>query len=153
MVKKAGTILLNIERKEIVLVCRNGEYSFPKGHLEESETIQECAIRETKEETGHDCHLLMNNEISIIHYKNSKGKDVEVHFFIAIDDGKTKDVIMKKDREITTWKKYDEIEKVLSYENLKEFWAEVKDEILFILNEKKSLNTKLKEWSKTWKKN
>ena len=37
------------EQKEIALVDQNGEYSFPKGHLEGNEKIQECAIRETIE--------------------------------------------------------------------------------------------------------
>ena len=39
MIKKAGGILINIQNKEIALVCRNGEYSFPKGHLEKNETF------------------------------------------------------------------------------------------------------------------
>ena len=51
IVQKAGCILLNYDKQKIALVCRNNEYSFPKGHLEENETIQECAIRETIEET------------------------------------------------------------------------------------------------------
>ena len=50
-VKKAGCILINYEKQKIALVCRNNEYSFPKGHLEKGETIQECALRETIEET------------------------------------------------------------------------------------------------------
>ena len=84
MIKKAGCILINIVNKEIALVCRNGEYSFPKGHLEINETIRECAIRETIEETGHSCHLVNNKEISINHYKDSKGNAIENYFYLAI---------------------------------------------------------------------
>ena len=52
-VKKAGSILVNKETKKIGLVYRTkkDDYSFPKGHLEKDETLQECAIREIIEET------------------------------------------------------------------------------------------------------
>lgn len=129
MVKKAGCILINMDKKEIALVCRKGEYSFPKGHLEVNETLQECAIRETIEETGHSCHLLKNKEISIIQYNDSKGNEVENYFYLAIDDGQSKIEIKEKDKEITVWKKYNEVEKTLSHQNLKDFWNEIKFEI------------------------
>ena len=129
MIIKGGCILVNIENKEIALVCRNGNYSFPKGHLEEGETIVECAIRETIEETGHNCHLYSQKEIAIIYFSNSKGEKVENYFYIAIDDGKSKKEINYKDKEITVWKKYTEVEETLSHENLKQFWNEIKEKV------------------------
>ena len=52
-VKKAGSILINKEIKKIGLEKKKkkDDYSFPKRHLEKDETLQECAIRETIEET------------------------------------------------------------------------------------------------------
>lgn len=78
--KKAGCILINMKEKQIALVLRKGNYSFPKGHLEEKETIKECAKRETIEETGHEVEIL-GEEISIMRYKSSGGENVENHFF------------------------------------------------------------------------
>ena len=75
IVKKAGCILINMKEKKIALVLRKGDYSFPKGHLEEMETIKDCAKRETIEETGHEVEIL-GEEISIIRYKSSGGEDV-----------------------------------------------------------------------------
>ena len=64
-----------------------------------------------------------------IHYKDSKGNEIENYFYLAIDDGKTEKKIKEKDKEITVWKKYDEVEETLSYQNLKDFWNEIKLEV------------------------
>ena len=95
IIKKAGCILVNLENKKIALVLRKGDYSFPKGHLEDGETIKECAIRETIEETGHEVEIL-GDEIDIMKYKSSGNEDVENHFFIGIDMGLTNKFIAKK---------------------------------------------------------
>ena len=129
IIKKAGCILVNLENKKIALVLRKGDYSFPKGHLEDGETI---------EETGPEVEIL-GDEIDIIKYKSSGNEDVENHFFIGIDMGLTNKFIAKKDREKTDWFRIDEIEDRLSYENLKKFWKSAKENVercllLFINN-------------------
>lgn len=106
--------------------------------MEDGETIKECAIRETIEETGHEVEIL-GDEIDIIKYKSSGNEDVENHFFIGIDMGLTNKFIAKKDREKTDWFRIDEIEDRLSYENLKKFWTFAKENVercllLFINN-------------------
>ena len=129
---KAGCILINMETKRIALVCRKGEFSFPKGHLEEGEKIEECAIRETIEDTGHECHLI--KEIAKINYSNPSGEDVENYFFIAMDDGVSKKHINENDKEETIWKDFSEIENTLSYENLIELWNNIKNEVKEIID-------------------
>ena len=56
-VEKAGCILINKENNKIGLIYRQKQkdYSFPKGHRESEESLIECAIRETAEETGLRC--------------------------------------------------------------------------------------------------
>ena len=129
MVQKAGCILINYSTKKVALVCRNNEYSFPKGHLEKGETIQECAIRETIEETGHNYHVVGDKEIAKIRYMSSKGEEVENYFYLVVDDGVYEKEIKEKDKEETIWTNIKDVEKTLSYLNLKQLWNTIKGQV------------------------
>lgn len=134
IVKKAGCLLINMKEGKIALVLRKGDYSFPKGHLEEMETVKDCAKRETIEETGHEVEIL-GEEISIIRYRSSGGEEVENHLFIGIDLGRTNKKIAEEDKEKTEWFKIDMIEEKLSYQNLKDIWNEIRPKIERIVSE------------------
>ena len=47
----AGGIITN-ENDEILMIFRRGKWDLPKGKLDEGESIEECAVREVREETG-----------------------------------------------------------------------------------------------------
>jgi len=47
----AGGLVTN-PQGEILWIYRRGFWDFPKGKLDEGETIQTCAVREVQEETG-----------------------------------------------------------------------------------------------------
>lgn len=126
-VLKAGCILLNKETKQIGLVFRpkRNDYSFPKGHLEEGETLHQCAIRETEEETGRKCHIV-SEKICKNSYISSLGEDVDNYFYLAIDDGPSDKLIPEDLQEKLEWKSLGEVENTLTYDNLKEVWNSVK---------------------------
>jgi ADP-ribose pyrophosphatase YjhB (NUDIX family) len=51
--KKAGAFIYDPELKKVLLVQSRGQFwGFPKGSIEQDELVQDCAIREVKEETG-----------------------------------------------------------------------------------------------------
>ncbi len=130
---KAGTILINKEKKQIGLVYRKKrkDLSFPKGHLEQNETLTDCALRETKEETTHMCHLVDENPLEIIKYIINNDEEIEVHYFLAFDDGKCNEVSSEK--EILVYLDIDDVEEALSYDNLKNMWKRVKNKVQKII--------------------
>jgi 8-oxo-dGTP pyrophosphatase MutT (NUDIX family) len=50
-IQAAGGVVLNT-KNELLLIFRKGKWDLPKGKLDKSETLEECALREVEEETG-----------------------------------------------------------------------------------------------------
>lgn len=50
-VEAAGGVAVDAEGRWL-LIHRNGRWDLPKGHVEPGESVAECAVRETAEETG-----------------------------------------------------------------------------------------------------
>ena len=47
----AGGLVTN-DKNELLTMFRRGKWDLPKGKLDEEETIEACALREVREETG-----------------------------------------------------------------------------------------------------
>ena len=65
-VKAAGGFVLN-ENKEVLMMFRRGKWDLPKGKMDKKETFEECAIRETEEETGLKNITLISPLITTYH--------------------------------------------------------------------------------------
>lgn len=50
-VEAGGGIVFN-EQHDVLMIFRKGRWDLPKGKLDEGETIEACALREVREETG-----------------------------------------------------------------------------------------------------
>jgi len=51
IIQAGGGLVVNAD-DEILMIHRRGYWDLPKGKLDEGETIEACAVREVKEETG-----------------------------------------------------------------------------------------------------
>lgn len=131
---KAGCFLVNKELKSVAIIYRDkrNDYSFPKGHLEDGETIEECALRETAEETKREGEIVAKFNPFVESYTTPSGEECLCYMFIAIDKGKSDNT--SKDTHTLIWIPIDEVEEKLSYESLKKSWGAVKENIksLFI---------------------
>ena len=130
---KAGCILVDTKNKKIGLIYRSNrnDYSFPKGHKENGESLVECAVRETAEETKRDCILCSNEPIAVEHYFDSKNDEVDNYYFLAIDNGKSDND--STDTHDLIWTSFDDVEDILTYESLKETWRKIKNKVKELL--------------------
>lgn len=124
MILKAGCFLFNKERNKICLIIRkdNKGYDFPKGHLEKGESLINCALRETREETLYEVKLDSNDYFYINEYDNMEGH-VKVYYFSGIENGITKEDINPIDKEVFEWVDIDKVYDLLKYKNNKEMWV------------------------------
>jgi 8-oxo-dGTP pyrophosphatase MutT (NUDIX family) len=82
LVQAAGGLVLN-EKKEILLIFRRGKWDMPKGKLDKGEKLEDCAIREVKEETGLKKVILVSPLIITYHtyHEGTKFNLKESHWY------------------------------------------------------------------------
>ncbi|MBC7722362.1 MAG: NUDIX hydrolase [Pedobacter sp.] len=82
----AGGGLVFNEKDELLMIFRRGFWDLPKGKLDAGETIEACAVREIKEETGLQ-EVVLGKFIGITkhnYFDKYIGKDVvkESHWYL-----------------------------------------------------------------------
>ena len=90
VITAVGVAIINKDKKVLIAKRKPGKpmpnkWEFPGGKLEENETLQECGVREIKEELSLDIKINEYLGFEDIHYKN---KDFCLHLYSAelIDD-------------------------------------------------------------------
>ena len=117
----AGAIVCTLaDNKILYLVIKdnNGNYGFPKGHLEENETMEQAAIREIKEETGIEVKLDTSFREEL-NYVMPNGKDKTSVYFIGYYEDQTP-VKQPEEVEEIFLLSYNEALKIITFENMKE---------------------------------
>lgn len=123
MEKSCGCIVFNND-KVLVEESLNGFYGFPKGHIENGESEEECAIRETLEETGISVRVDSSSRFSISYLVHDVVPK-EVIYFISYLDGGDTITIQEEEVKSACWVPIGEVRDRLTFDNLKELWDKV----------------------------
>jgi 8-oxo-dGTP diphosphatase len=90
LIRAAGGVVIRFVasgRVEIACVYRDarGDWTFPKGKLDEGETFEQCALREVFEETGFVCRVL--RFVGTTSYVHRLGKQKIVAYYLMVVEG------------------------------------------------------------------
>ena len=117
----AGIILVNengSEKQFLLLNYPTGHWDFIKGGIEDGESLQQTAIRETREETGiTDIEFIegFKEEIEYFFRAENQNVDKKVIFFLAKTN--SKNVILSHEHLDSVWLNYNDALKKLTYDN------------------------------------
>lgn len=114
--KSCGCIIFH-DNKVLIIRQNNGDWGFPKGHVDGNETDMETAIREVKEETNLDVEIIKEKKYSMEYYIND---DIlkEVVLFLAYP--KTNELKPQQSEIMDIkWVNIDEAFALLTFDNSK----------------------------------
>lgn len=124
--KSCGTVTfkeINHKRYYLLIHHNKGHWGFPKGHIENSETEEETAIRETKEETNVDSVIIPGFR-EVITYSPKENVMKDVVFFLA--NPKTDSLIPQKiEVSDVRWVEESEVMNLITYQDEKEIFEKV----------------------------
>ena len=101
IIEAAGGMVFN-PQGELLMMLRRGQWDMPKGKLDEGETIEACALREVKEETGISNLRLCEKLQTTYHTYSFQDKTVlkPSHWYRMESTG-TEDLIPQAEEDIT----------------------------------------------------
>ena len=119
----AGAVVFKIDAdgKVFYLLLKNDQsnyWDFPKGKMEEGETLEQTALREIKEETGLDTELVHGFSDAIrYNFSTREGKNIdkEVTFFLGLSH--SSDVKISDEHGDFIWLSFVEAYQKITYPN------------------------------------
>jgi 8-oxo-dGTP pyrophosphatase MutT (NUDIX family) len=115
LVRAAGGVILRRgrgrERVAVIHRPRYDDWAFPKGKLDDDETLETAALREVEEETGYRCRLV--RPLGCTAYVDRRGRDkVACYWVMEPIDGRFR---VSDEVDELRWVKIDEALQVLTY--------------------------------------
>lgn len=126
-IKAAGGIVCN-KKDEVLMIFRRGKWDLPKGKLNKSETIADCAIREIEEETSVSELEIIRKLPDTYHVYHENEKQILKHCYWFQMRTKSESIPLPQTEEDITEVKW--VEKEMMNDILKNTFPSVK----FIIN-------------------
>lgn len=120
----AGCIILN-EYDQVCITTEHGYHQIPKGHREGNETLQECALREIKEEIGLAVEIIEGFEIKTNYKMRHRNHLKEITFFLAKTNTQ-KVVCQQEEIDGAQWLDIDEAIELVERKNWKDVLSAAK---------------------------
>lgn len=117
----AGIVVYKIENNQprylLLQHSRGGHWDFPKGKVEEGESLQQTALRELQEEAGICAHIVSGFIETITYQIVYSGVSMNkiVHFFIGI--ASHFDIVLSSEHLQGGWFSYQKALETLTYES------------------------------------
>lgn len=134
--KSAGAVVYYCDADQkhlyyLVIQSSGGHWDFPKGKIEEGETLRQTAIREVKEETGLE--ITLHDEFEQRYSYFFRGRDgitvnKEVTMYIA--RAHSRDVVLSHEHIYFKWLSKKEAVEQLTYNNARQI-LEMADQFIF----------------------
>lgn len=121
-----GSITFNGDN--VLLIKHNhGHIDFPKGHIEDGETFEETAVRETKEETNINVKI-RNPKSYKITYSLKENIIKDVYFFIA---DYVSGIPKPQESEVSEafWVNKEEVDDLITFDDMKKLWQQIKKDV------------------------
>lgn len=125
--KSCGCIIIKDGKVLLVYEKNRNFWGFPKGHMEEGENEIQTALREVKEEVGLEVEI-DEQKIYTLNYIIRDEIDKTTVLYIA--KPKSEEIIIQESEiENTKWCDFDETLNTLTFENWKEMFKKVIEDI------------------------
>lgn len=129
LVVAAGGYVMRPGKKEpdVLLIHRRGVWDLPKGKLDPGETIEECGLREVREEVGIKALQLVRALSTTVHgYAEKKYYRVKTTYWFLMHTSETKFTPEARERiERVAWKPWRKALKIIGYDSLRDHMQEV----------------------------
>lgn len=129
---KAGGILYRIENGDVYICLvhrpKINDWSMPKGHVSERESLQDAAIREVAEETEMDGEVETYLGLQTWEWSDDEGglHLCRNHVFLMKYTGKSDTPLFEEEVDEVVWLPLEESEKRATYQDTKEILKQVK---------------------------
>jgi 8-oxo-dGTP pyrophosphatase MutT (NUDIX family) len=98
VMQAAGGLVVN-ENDQYLFIHRRGHWDLPKGKLDEGETIEACALREIREETGLQDLNIIKPLLTTYHTYQMNGQDILKESYWFLITGSSQDPLIPQTEE------------------------------------------------------